>query len=56
MELSSKLESELQLEQEMNTDEMPPEVKEFIEAGQWKLIDNPGKDDVVLTREIGDEK
>ncbi|KAK7757354.1 Mitochondrial acidic protein mam33 [Diatrype stigma] len=54
-ELSSKLESELQFENEVKSDEVPASVKDFLENSPFKLKDVPGKEDVFLTRKFGNE-
>ncbi|KAL9122051.1 MAG: hypothetical protein Q9187_001398 [Circinaria calcarea] len=56
-ELSAKFESELQLEKEMrDTDELPANVKDFLDNSPFELHDTPGQEEVVLTRTFGDEK
>ena len=56
-ELSAKLQSELQLEQDLSdTDELPPNIKDFLESSPFQLEDIPGQEEVVLTRTFGDEK
>lgn len=55
-ELVAKLESELQTETEMrDPNEVPISVKDFLENSPFKLIDNPGEEEVVLTRKFGNE-
>jgi len=55
-DLIAKLESELQLESELKEpDEVPLSVKDFLENSPFKLIDNPGEEEVFLTRKFGDE-
>lgn len=54
-ELSNKLESELQFENEVKSDEVPASVKDFLENSPFKLQDTPGKEDVFLTRKFGNE-
>lgn len=55
-ELVAKLESEIQMESEM-TDEgaIPTSVKDYLENGPFEVIDTPGQEEVVLTRQFGDE-
>ncbi|KAJ2904111.1 hypothetical protein MKZ38_008829 [Zalerion maritima] len=54
-DLSSKLLAEIQFEADVKNDEKPVAVKEFLDNGPFKLVDNPGKDDVILTRSFGEE-
>ncbi len=54
-ELSVKLESEIQLESEMRDSELPASVKDFLDNSPFELKDVPGKEDVVLTRKLGNE-
>lgn len=55
-ELSVKLESELQFENEMKEDEqLPASVKDFLENSPFELKDEPGKEDVSLVRKFGNE-
>ncbi|CZR64197.1 related to mitochondrial acidic matrix protein [Phialocephala subalpina] len=56
-ELVAKLESEIQMENEMKEDGgIPTSVKDYLENGPFEIIDTPGQEDVVLTRTFGDEK
>ena len=56
-ELSAKFESELQLEKEMrDTDELPANVKDFLDNSPFELHDTSGQEEVILTRSFGDEK
>jgi complement component 1 Q subcomponent-binding protein len=56
-ELIAKLESEIQMEQEMKEEsDIPTSVKDYLENGPFKIIDTPGVEEVVLTRQFGDEK
>lgn len=56
-ELIAKLESELEMENEMKDQEgIPTSVKDYLENGPFEIIDTPGQEDVVLTRQFGDEK
>lgn len=56
-ELIHKLESEIAVENEMADDEgVPTSVKDYLENGPFKITDIPGQEDVVLTRQFGDEK
>jgi len=55
-ELVAKLDSEIQMESEM-ADEggLPTSVKDYLENGPFEIIDTPGQEEVVLTRQFGDE-
>ncbi|CAG8958641.1 hypothetical protein HYFRA_00009958 [Hymenoscyphus fraxineus] len=56
-ELIVKLDSELQMEKEMKLQEgVPTSVKDYIENGPFEVIDTPGQEEVVLTRQFGNEK
>ncbi|KAF7547607.1 hypothetical protein G7Z17_g7605 [Cylindrodendrum hubeiense] len=56
-ELSAKLESELQIEEDMKTSEQEPaSIKDFLNNSAFKLIDTPGQEVVKLERDFGDEK
>ena len=56
-ELSAKIESELQMEKEMrDTEELPPNIKEFLEDETWELKDVAGEEEVTMSRTFGDEK
>ena len=56
-ELAAKLDSELQMEKEMrDTDQLPPNVKDFLDNSPFDIVDTPGQEEVVLTRTFGDEK
>jgi complement component 1 Q subcomponent-binding protein len=56
-ELVAKLDAELQMENEMKEEEgVPTSVKDYLENGPFEIIDTPGQEDVVLTRQFGDEK
>ncbi|EHL00866.1 putative Mitochondrial acidic protein MAM33 [Glarea lozoyensis 74030] len=56
-ELIMKLDSELQIEKEMKDKEgAPVSVRDYIQNGPFEVIDTPGQEDVVLTRQFGDEK
>lgn len=55
-ELAAKLESELQLEQEMqDPDEVPLSISDFLNNSPFTVHDTPGREEVVLTRPYGDE-
>ncbi|KAH8668902.1 mitochondrial glycoprotein [Xylariales sp. PMI_506] len=55
-ELSQKLESELQYENELKeSDQAPSSIKDFLENSPFELIDTPGKEDVILKRKFGNE-
>lgn len=56
-ELSAKIESEIQIEEEMKASEQEPSsVKDFIENSPFELIDTPGQEVVKLVRDFGEEK
>jgi Mitochondrial glycoprotein len=56
-ELSAKLASEIEFEQDVKENEpVPASVKEFLDNGPFEIIDTPGKEEVVLTRTYGNEK
>ncbi len=56
-ELVAKLESEIQMENELKEDGgIPTSVKDYLENGPFEIIDTPGQEDVILTRKFGDEK
>ncbi|KAG9231038.1 mitochondrial glycoprotein [Amylocarpus encephaloides] len=56
-ELVLKLDSELQVENDMKEQEgVPTSVKEYLENGPFEILDSPGQEDVVLTRQFGGEK
>ncbi|KAK8050156.1 regulatory protein SUAPRGA1 [Apiospora phragmitis] len=55
-ELSQKLESELLFESEMKENEqLPASIKDFLDNSAFELVDNPGKEDVILKRKFGNE-
>lgn len=55
-ELIAKLDSEIQMENEMKeATEIPTSVTEYLENGPFKIIDTPGQEEVILTRQFGDE-
>jgi len=55
-ELVAKLESEIQMENEMmDAEDIPTSVKDYLENGPFEVIDTPGKEDVSLVRKFGDE-
>lgn len=55
-ELLTKLESELQFENEMKeTTQLPSSVKDFLESSPYELKDEPGREDVYLHRKFNDE-
>ncbi|KAI1088608.1 mitochondrial glycoprotein [Rostrohypoxylon terebratum] len=55
-ELSVKLDSEIQFEGSMKeVDQMPASVKDFLENSPFELKDEPGKEDIILTRKFGNE-
>jgi complement component 1 Q subcomponent-binding protein, mitochondrial len=56
-ELSAKLESELQFEEEASQEEqLPASITDFLQNSLFEIEDIPGKEDVKLTRTFGDEK
>lgn len=56
-DLSAKLESELQIEEDMKASEQEPaSVKDFLSNSPFELIDTPGQEVVKLVRNFGDEK
>ncbi|KAG6011468.1 hypothetical protein E4U43_008285 [Claviceps pusilla] len=56
-ELSAKLESEIQIEQDMKAQEQQPaSIKDFLENSPFELIDVPGQETVKLVRSFGNEK
>ncbi|KAI1325554.1 mitochondrial glycoprotein [Xylariaceae sp. FL0255] len=55
-ELLAKLDSELQFENEMkDKEQLPASVKDFLDNSPFELKDEPGKQDVYLTRKMGNE-
>ncbi|PMD67277.1 mitochondrial glyco protein [Hyaloscypha bicolor E] len=55
-ELVAKLESEIQMENEMSDEGgIPTSVKDYLENGPFEILDTPGQEEVVLTRQFGDE-
>ncbi|KAI9676902.1 MAG: hypothetical protein M1817_006741 [Caeruleum heppii] len=56
-ELAAKFDSELQMEKEMrDSDDLPVNIKEYIENGPFEIKDEHGQEDVILTRKFGDEE
>lgn len=56
-EISAKLASEIEFEQDVKRNEpLPASIKDFLDNSPFKVEDVPGKDDVILTRDFGDEK
>ncbi|POS86805.1 hypothetical protein EPUL_001505 [Erysiphe pulchra] len=56
-ELITKLSSELQFENEMKEDiSLPTSIKDYLENSPFDIIDEPGKEEVILTRTYGQEK
>jgi complement component 1 Q subcomponent-binding protein len=54
--LVAKLESEIQMENEMSDEGgIPTSVKDYLENGPFEILDTPGQEEVVLTRQFGDE-
>ncbi|KAI9800232.1 MAG: hypothetical protein M1825_004216 [Sarcosagium campestre] len=55
-ELAAKLESEVQLEKEMrDSDDLPVNVRDYLDNAPFSIEDTPGQEEVVLTRQFGDE-
>ena len=55
-ELSAKLESELQFEDEIKeSEQQPSSVKDFLANSPFELKDIAGNEEVVLTRKMGNE-
>jgi len=55
-ELAAKFESEIQMEEEMrDANDVPTSVQDFLETGLFEITDTPGHEEVVLTRQFGDE-
>lgn len=56
-ELSAKLASEIEFEQDVKENEpVPASIKDFLENGPFEIQDSPGKEEVLLTRTFGNEK
>lgn len=56
-ELSAKLASEIEFEQDVKENEpVPASIKDFLDNGPFEIQDTPGKEEVVLTRTFGNEK
>lgn len=56
-ELSAKIESEIQIEEDMKSNEQQPaSVKDFLANSPFELIDTPGQEVVKLVRNFGEEK
>ncbi|KAF4970292.1 hypothetical protein FZEAL_10077 [Fusarium zealandicum] len=56
-ELSAKLDSEIQIENDMKANEQEPaSIKDFINNSAFELVDTPGQEVVKLVRNFGDEK
>lgn len=56
-EVSAKLESEIQIEEDMKSNEQQPaSVKDFLANSPFELIDTPGQEVVKLVRNFGEEK
>lgn len=56
-ELSAKLQSELQIEEDMKASEQEPaSIKDFLNNSAYKLVDTPGQESVKLERTYNDEK
>lgn len=55
--LSAKLESEIEIEEQMkDEEEQPASIKDFLAASDFELIDTPGQEVVKLVRSFGEEK
>ena len=56
-ELSAKLESEIQIEEDMKAQEQQPaSIKDFLDNSPFELIDTAGQEVVKLVRSFGNEK
>lgn len=56
-ELSAKLASEIEFEESVKESEpVPASVKDFLSNGPFEIVDVAGKEEVVLTRNYGNEK
>ncbi|KAJ4249405.1 Mitochondrial acidic protein mam33 [Fusarium torreyae] len=56
-ELLAKLESEIQIEEDMKANEQDPaSIKDFLNNSAFELIDTPGQEVVKLIRKFGDEQ
>ncbi|SPO05220.1 related to MAM33 - mitochondrial acidic matrix protein [Cephalotrichum gorgonifer] len=56
-ELSAKLASEIEFEEEVSKEEqMPASIRDFIDQGNFEVIDIEGKEEVRLVRNFGSEK
>jgi complement component 1 Q subcomponent-binding protein len=56
-ELIQKLKSEIQVEKETAEDAgVPTSIKDYLQNSPFKIIDVPGQEDVILTRQFGGEK
>ena len=56
-ELSAKLESEIQIEEDIKSNEQQPaSIKDFLDNSPFELIDTPGQEVVKLVRTFGEEK
>jgi len=54
--LVTMLESEIDMESEMKKNEgVPTSVKDYLENSSFQILDVPGEEDVILTRQFGDE-
>ncbi|MCJ1312169.1 hypothetical protein MMC25_005843 [Agyrium rufum] len=57
VELSSKLESELNMEKDMrDIEKLPETIQDFLDNSAFELHDTPGQEEVTLTRSFGEEK
>lgn len=56
-ELSAKLDSEIQIEEDMkSSQQQPASVKDFLDNSPFELVDTEGQEVVKLVREFGQEK
>ena len=56
-ELAAKLDSELSIEKDVrDSSELPSHLKEFLDNSAFQVEDQNGTEDVIMTREFGDEK
>lgn len=56
-ELAAKLESEIQIEEDMAaTEQQPASIKDFLDNSPFELVDIPGQEVVKLVRNFGEER
>jgi len=57
VELAAKFQDELGLETDNgDTEQLPESIQYFLDNGPFEIRDNPGQEEVVMTRVFGDEK